>query len=345
MDVETAARKHALKNAFDFGRADMKAVVGKVIAEVPEARKDMKAAMAAVMRVVAQVNEMKKEEIAKELGQYEFIEKKEEEKGITLPNAEQGTRVVTRFPPEPNGYPHIGHAKAVFLDYEAARAYGGEFILRFDDTNPEAEKAEFVDAIKDALSWLGISYSQELYASDFMPKIYECAEKLISGGHIYACSCPQDVVKENRMQGKECACRSAPTDQNMQKWKGMLDGSVKKGEVAIRLKGDMSSLNTAMRDPTMFRIIESEHYRQGNKYRVWPSYDFQAPVLDSLNGVTHAMRTKEYELRDEMYYKILDMLGMRKPILVEFSRLSIKGMPISKRLLKPLIEIRSKPRS
>ncbi|MEW6329171.1 MAG: glutamate--tRNA ligase [Candidatus Micrarchaeota archaeon] len=335
--MEDVIRKHALKNAFDYGKADVGAVVGRVVAEVPEAKKDMKKTMATIKKIVGEINKMKKNEVGKALEKYSFEKKKEEERKITLPNAVRG-KVVTRFPPEPSGFPHIGHAKAAFLDFEGARAYEGKFILRFDDTNPEKEEQKFADAIKEGLGWLGITWDEELYASDFMPKIYEHAEKLIEKGRAYVCTCSQEEMKKARAEGKGCACREKKPASGVKEWKEMLKGKLREGEAVVRFKGDVGSLNTVMRDPTILRIIEAPHYRQKNKYRVWPNYDFEVSILDSVTGVTHAMRTKEYELRDELYNALLDAMGLRKPVIVEFSRLAIKDAPIGKRLLRPLIE-------
>jgi glutamyl-tRNA synthetase len=334
--IDGIIRKHALKNALEHGRADLKAVVGRVIAESPDAKADMKSTMKKIAEAVSQVNALTKGEIEKEITNYTFLEKKKQDKGIELDGAESG-QVVTRFPPEPSGYPHIGHAKAAYLDLTAAKNYGGKFLLRFDDTNPEAEAQEYVDAIKEALVWLGIQWDSETYTSDNMLELYKYAEKMIAGGFAYVCTCPPEEIRLNRSSEKPCSCRSKGIDEQLAQWKSMLSGSTKKGEAIVRFKGEMSALNTAMRDPTLFRIIDSTHYRQGKKYRVWPTYDFEAPIMDSLEGVTHAMRTKEYELRDELYFAMLDRLNLRKPKLVEFSRLSIKGLPVSKRLLKPLI--------
>ncbi|MEM4389212.1 MAG: glutamate--tRNA ligase [Candidatus Micrarchaeia archaeon] len=329
--------KHALKNAWEYGKADIRAVTGKVLAAAPEAKKDMRATLALIAEVVAEVNALPREEIEARLSAFTFPERKEEARGIVLPHAERG-KVVTRFPPEPNGWPHIGHAKAAFLDYEAARAYGGKFLLRFDDTNPEAERQEYVDAIIDGLSWLGISWDGAItYASDFLPSLYEYGKKLLAQGDAYVCACPPEEIRKNRAAGKPCACRRGGAE-HIELFNELLAGKFSEGEAVVRFVGDMQSPNTAMRDPTLFRIVEVPHYRQGEKYRLWPTYDFEAPILDSLQGVTHAMRTKEYELRDELYVSLLRRLGLRIPFIVEFSRLSLLGFPVSKRLLKPLVD-------
>jgi len=337
LSVEEVAYKHALKNASDYGKAQVGAVVGKVIAEVPEAKADMKATMKVISEVITKVNKMKKEQIEKEMEKFTFEEKKEEERRITLEDGERG-RVVTRFLPEPNGFAHLGHAKAALLSYEAAREYEGKCLLRFDDTNPEKERGEFVAAIKEDLEWLGMKFGKELYSSDKMPEFYKLARQLIMQGDAYVCSCEKERINELRKLGKSCACRSNSIESNLDAWDRMLAGKYGKGDAVLRLAAEPDSANTVMRDPTLFRICSAEHYRQGRKYSVWPTYDFEVSIADSLDGVTHALRSKEYELRDELYYRIIEKLGMRKPIVYDFSRLTIKGIPLSKRLLKPLID-------
>ncbi|MEM0438141.1 MAG: glutamate--tRNA ligase [Candidatus Micrarchaeia archaeon] len=335
--IEESARKHALKNAYDYGKASPGNVVGKVIAECPDAKADMKATMQVIAKAVAYVNTLARDEIEKELSNYTFEQKKEEEKGIDVPDAVPG-RVVVRFPPEPNGWPHIGHAKAFCISGEIARKYNGKIILRWDDTNPEAEKAEFVDAIKDGIRWLGLTWDEEVYCSDWLPKMYELCEKLILEGGAYACTCPQEKVAEGREKKVRCACGAHTPQKSMELWRRMLSGEIEEGGATIRLKGDMESLNTVMRDPTLFRIITTPHYRQGTKYRVWPTYDFQGAVMDSLLGITHPIRSKEYELRDELYVYLLEKLGLRIPKMISISRLAIRNAPVSKRLLRPLVE-------
>ncbi|RLG19062.1 glutamate--tRNA ligase [Candidatus Micrarchaeota archaeon] len=335
-DLEEVLRKHALKNAQEHGKAQVKAVVGRVLAEVPDAKKNMKEVISKANEIVGEVNRMSKEQIEEALKSYTFVEKKEEKHGLRLPEAEKG-KVVTRFPPEPSGYPHIGHAKAAFLDYEAARQFDGKFILRIDDTNPEKESEEYVKAIEEGLKWLGIEWNEESYVSDSMLKLYDYAERLIETRDAYVCTCEQEKIRAKRAAGMGCKCREREAHENRKLWDALLkNSSGAKG--ILRFRGDMDSLNTAMRDPALFRIIKKRHFRQHFKYHLWPLYDFEAPIMDSLEGVTHAMRTKEYELRDELYYAILHALNLRKPLLVEFSRLQIKNAPVSKRLLNPLIE-------
>ena len=332
MDIERIAKKYALLNAVKYnGKANLKAVIGKVMAEVKKEAKDI---VPIIKRIVEEVNSMSLEEQKKEIEKLgiKIEEKKKEKKKLPpLPNAKKG-EVITRFPPEPNGYLHIGHAKAAFIDYEYACMYDGIFILRFDDTNPINEKKEYYDAQKEDLKWLGIEWDKEYRTSDNLPKHYELAKKLLEEGNAYICTCSEEEIKKNRREMRECKCRN----ESELDWKDFI--KMEEGKAVLRLKGDMKSQNTAMRDPVLFRIIEHPHPIHGTRFRIWPTYDFYGAIEDSLSGVTHPFRSKEYELRDEVYFYLLDLLGLRKPYLMEFSRLEIRGMPVSKRKIKPLIE-------
>lgn len=268
-------------------------------------------------------------------------------------------KVITRFPPEPNGYPHIGHAKAAVIDEEYAKKYDGKLILRYDDTNPIKEKIEYYDAIKEGLDWLGVRPQIIKNTSDDIEKLYEYARKLIQKNFAYVCNCAPEIIKRNRINAVTCNCTFNSVEDNLRYFDLMVTGDVStdngnnntggsnsnsnsnnaSGSAILRYRGNMSSLNTAMRDPTLFRIIKGgNHPKVGSKYSLWPTYDFAAPIEDSLDGVTHAMRTKEYELRNELYYSILDNLDLPKPKLLEFSRLEFEGIPVSKRKITPLIE-------
>jgi glutamyl-tRNA synthetase len=223
------------------------------------------------------------------------------------------------------------------IDCEYARLYNGKFILRFDDTNPENAQLEFYEAQKEDLRWLGITWDREYHTSDNIETHYRLAEQLVRQGDAYVCQCTSEAIKEGRFNSKTCHCRDGNTGEKaLDLWREMLAAPEVGG--ILRLRGDMASENTAMRDPTLFRIIEQPHPLTGEKYHVWPTYDFAGAVEDSLSGVTHPFRTKEYELRDPVYFKILSLLKLREPHLMEFSRLSIEGMPVSKRKIKPLIE-------
>lgn len=335
--LDSSIRKHVIRNAYEYGKANPGNIVGKVINEFPEVKKDMKSVMQKINEACKEINALPKEKLEKEFAKLPKEEKKEEKNELEIPDAVPG-KVVVRYPPEPNGYPHIGHAKAFCLSWTIARKYNGKVILRWDDTNPEAEKPEFVEAIRNGIKWLGLDWDDERYCSDYMPDMYKLCEKLLWEGNAYACSCTQEEIGKGREKQERCKCGSRIPQENLEEWKKMLNGTTPEGGATIRLKGDMQSQNTVMRDPTLFRILESPHYRQGTKYRVWPTYDFQGAVMDSLLGVTHPIRSKEYELRDELYEFLLGKLGMRIPKMISISRLSIKNAPLSKRLLRPLVE-------
>ena len=340
-EIQETARKYALRNAVQFdGKANAKSVIGNVIGVLQKKGFNPRDIVPIVNSVVKGINKIPLEKQISELEKIapELLKKEKKQRDFSLPElpeAEKG-KVVTRFPPEPNGYLHIGHAKAAIVDYEYAKKYDGKFILRFDDTNPENAHLEFYDAQKRDLKWLGIEWDEEYCTSNNLEKHYKLAEQLINQGDAYICNCPPDVVKDGRFHGEECNCRRNSPGENIDLWKDILSSSLE--SMVLRLKGDMTSDNTAMRDPTLFRIIDKPHPLHGDKYRVWPTYDFAGAVEDSIGGVTHPFRTKEYELRDECYFYLLDLLGLRKPHLLEFARLSIEGMPVSKRKIKPLIE-------
>lgn len=340
--VRVKIRRVALHNALEHGRTAEKIVLSKILGQEPELRARVSEIMPEIASIVNAVNQMSQGQIRSEIeSQFPDVlekpRKQEERQGLPpLDGAEHG-KVITRFPPEPNGYPHIGHAKAAIIDEEYARMYGGKLILRFDDTNPEAERLEFYAAIKVGLDWLGIKYDRVKNTSDDMEILHKKGRELLDGGFAYVCTCKQETVSSNRRQMKPCKCRAAEAEQNYERWEKMF-AKYKQGDAIVRFRGDMSSENTVMRDPVLFRIIDTKHPLLGDRYRIYPSYDLAVAVEDSLDGVTHAFRTKEYELRNELYYAILDALKMRKPKVIEFSRLGFEGMPVSKRVLRPLIE-------
>ena len=336
-------RRLALQNAFEHeGKTQDKIILAKILGTQPEYRTKVKEIIGDISQIVTSVNELSYEQQKKEIEENfpEFLnpkEKIEEREGLPpLENAEQG-KVITRFPPEPNGYPHIGHAKAAIINAEYAKMYGGKCILRIDDTNPEAERMEYHAAIKVGLDWLGIEFDVVKSTSDDMELFYEKGRELINSGKAYVCTCKRDDISKNRRERKACKCSFENTDKNNKGWEKMFE-KYKTGEAIVRFRGDMKADNAVMRDPVLFRIIEEKHYTLGEKYRVWPSYDFAVAIEDSHDGITHAFRSKEFELRKELIDSILDALGMRKPFQGFFSRLEFKGMPISKRILKPLIE-------
>jgi glutamyl-tRNA synthetase len=339
----------ALKNAVEHsGSTNVNTVLAKILSLKPELKKEIKALMEEIKTIVDSVNRMDADQQKKYLDELDSTEGKLESKSTQgqmdshpLPELViTGTKVVTRFPPEPNGYPHIGHAKAAIIDEEYARMYDGKLILRFDDTNPLNEKIEYYEAIGSGLQWLGIKPDIIKNTSDDILVLHDYGKKLTLGGNAYVCTCDTNKIHEMRMQQVECPCRGNidNPEKNKERLDKLFDGTYHQNEAIIRFKGNMQDNNTVLRDPTLFRIIEASHPLLGEKVQVWPTYDFAAPVEDSLDGVSHALRSKEYELRNALYSDILDRLELRKPIVVEFSRLDFENMPVSKRKIKQLID-------
>ena len=210
-------------------------------------------------------------------------------------------------------------------------------ILRMDDTNPAAERLEFYAAIKVGLEWLGIKFDRIKNTSDDIDLLHQKAAELIHTGKAYVCTCERQTASENRRRMVSCPCSSLGPEEGHSRWAKM-QTKYKPGEAVLRYRGEMASENTAMRDPVLFRVTDERHPLLGSKYRTWPSYDLAIAVEDSLDGVTHAFRSKEYELRNELYHSIQESLGLRKPRMAVFSRLALRDMPVSKRLIKPLLE-------
>ena len=339
----------ALKNASEHsGRTNVNTVLSRILNLKPELKKELKTLIEEIRTEVESVNKLDLEQQKKFLDEINSIDSKFDSKSKhnqmdshPLPELQMTeSQVVTRFPPEPNGYPHIGHAKAVIIDEEYARIYGGKMILRFDDTNPLNEKLEYYEAIKNDLEWLGVKPDIVKNTSDDILVLHDYGKKLTRSGNAYVCTCDVNKIRKLRMQQVECPCRAfiADGEQNIERLDKIFDGTYHQNEAIIRFKGNMHDNNTVLRDPTLFRIIEAPHPLLGEKVQVWPTYDFAAPVEDSLDGVSHALRTKEYELRNALYLDILDRLELRKPIVVEFSRLEFENMPVSKRKIKQLID-------
>nr|XP_046260472.1 bifunctional glutamate/proline--tRNA ligase isoform X3 [Scatophagus argus] len=253
-------------------------------------------------------------------------------KFVELPGAEMG-KVVVRFPPEASGYLHIGHAKAALLNQHYQLTFKGKLIMRFDDTNPEKEKEDFEKVILEDVAMLQIHPDQFTYTSDHFPTIMRFGEQLLAEGKAYIDNTPPEQMKQEREQRAESKCRNNTVEQNMKMWSEMKAGTEYGQTCCMRAKIDMSSNNGCMRDPTLFRCKNSPHPRTGNTYKVYPTYDFACPIVDSLEGVTHALRTTEYHDRDEQFYWIIEALRLRKPYIWEYARLNLNNTVLSKRKL------------
>lgn len=254
-----------------------------------------------------------------------------------------GKRVHTRFPPEPNGYLHIGHAKSICLNFGIARDFGGLCNLRFDDTNPLKEEVEYVEAIKRDVRWLGFDWEdREYYASDYFEKMYEYALELIKKGKAYVCDLSPEEIRQYRgtltEPGKESPYRNRSVEENLDLFKRMRAGKFPEGSRTLRAKIDMSSGNINMRDPVMYRIIHSEHHRIGEKWCIYPTYDYAHPISDSIEGITHSICTLEFEDHRPLYDWFLEQLNIHHPRQIEFARLNLSHTVLSKRKLLKLVE-------
>ncbi len=254
-----------------------------------------------------------------------------------------GGRVHTRFPPEPNGYLHIGHAKSICLNFGIAEEYGGLCNLRFDDTNPTKEDIEYVESIKEDVRWLGYDWGDRLYyASDYFEKLYNYAIDLIKMGKAYVCDLSPEEIKEYRgtltEPGKESPYRTRSVEENLDLFQRMRGGEFPEGSRTLRAKIDMASPNLNMRDPVIYRIMHKEHHRTGKKWCIYPMYDFTHCLSDSIEGITHSLCTLEFEDHRPLYDWFLDQLGVYHPQQIEFARLNLSHTVMSKRLLGQLVE-------
>ncbi len=251
-------------------------------------------------------------------------------------------RIQTRFPPEPNGYLHIGHAKAICLDFGLADEFGGKTNLRFDDTNPEKEETEYVDSIMEDVRWLGFEWDNLFYASDYFDQLYAWAVKLIKAGKAYVDDLTADQIREHRgtltQPGKDSPYRNRSVEENLNLFERMKAGEFPDGSRVLRAKIDMSSPNLNMRDPVMYRILHAEHHRTGNKWCIYPMYDYAHGQSDSLEKVTHSMCSLEFADHQPIYRWFIEQLGIFPSQQIEFDRLSLTYTMMSKRKLRQLVE-------
>ncbi len=252
-------------------------------------------------------------------------------------------RVHTRFPPEPNGYLHIGHAKSICLNFGIARDYGGLCNLRFDDTNPTKEEVEYVDSIQEDVRWLGFDWEDRLfYASDYFEQLYECAVQLIKKGKAYVCDLTADEMREYRgtltQPGKDSPYRNRSIEENLDLFARMRAGEFPDGARTLRAKIDMASPNIMLRDPVMYRILHASHHRTGDAWCIYPMYDFTHGLSDSIEGITHSICTLEFENNRALYDWFLDALEVYHPQQIEFARLNLTYTVMSKRKLLQLVK-------
>lgn len=252
--------------------------------------------------------------------------------------------VMTRFPPEPNGYLHIGHAKAILLNYGLAQEYHGKFNLRFDDTNPTKEKVEFVESIKEDVQWLGADFEDRLYfASDYFDQMYDAAVTLIKKGKAYVCDLSAEEIREYRgtlkEPGKESPYRNRSVEENLDLFERMKNGEFNDGEKVLRAKIDMASGNMNMRDPVIYRVAHMHHHNTGDKWCIYPMYDFAHPIEDAIEGVTHSICTLEFEDHRPLYDWVVQEVGFEQPPRqIEFAKMYLTNVITGKRYIKKLVE-------
>ena len=254
-----------------------------------------------------------------------------------------GGRVTTRFPPEPNGYLHIGHAKSICLNFEAAKTYGGKCNLRFDDTNPEKENIEYINSIKNDIEWLGYKWDSIHYASDYFEQLYTYAQKLIENNYAYVDSSSSEIIKKERgtltEPGIKSKDRERSSDESLKIFEQMKQGKFDDGEYVLRLKIDMSSPNINMRDPVIYRIKKVEHHRTKNNWCIYPMYDFTHCISDAIENITHSLCTLEFEDHRDLYEWVIKKINHEnQPQQIEFARLALEHNLMSKRKLNELVE-------
>ena len=252
-------------------------------------------------------------------------------------------QVQTRFPPEPNGYLHIGHVKALYIDFSIAEKFGGKCNLRFDDTNPAKEDVEYVDAIQDDIRWMGFQWDKLVYGSSYFDKTYEIAVECIKKGLAYVDELTPEQMKEYRgtltEPGRNSPYRDRPVEESLDLFERMKNGEFPDGSLTLRAKIDMSSPNICMRDPTIYRVLHKRHHQTGDKWCIYPMYDFAHPIQDCLEGVTHSLCSLEYEIHRPLYDWVRDNCGLpARPRQIEFARLNMTHTKLSKRYLRQLVE-------
>ena len=252
--------------------------------------------------------------------------------------------ILTRFPPEPNGYLHIGHAKSICLNFTTAAKYNGKCNLRYDDTNPVKEDMEYVRSIEEDVKWLGFKWDKRLWASDYFDEMYECAVQLIKEGKAYVCDLTADQIREYRgtlkEPGKESPYRNRTVEENLQLFEEMREGKYADGEKVLRARIDMASPNINMRDPVIYRIAHASHHNTGDKWCIYPMYDFAHPIEDAIEGITHSICTLEFEDHRPLYDWVLQAIGKweKPPRQIEFARLNLTNTVMSKRYLKAMVD-------
>jgi glutamyl-tRNA synthetase len=333
-DIRREALRWALANALEHkGKANVKSVLRKLLAELPGQKPKVGELTALVEGVVSEVNALSLEEQRFQLRKVGAPKKPEPERreGLPeLPGADRVSMIVTRFAPNPNGPLHLGNARAAILSHEYARMYRGKFILRFEDTNPENVLLEMYELIKRDLRWLGMSWDEEYEQSKRLRIYYTYAEQLLGDGKAYICTCKIERFRALRDRGEPCPCRGLPSGEHLARWGRMLGGDIEPGEAVVRIKTDLGHPNPALRDWPAMRVVKRPHPRVGGKYSVWPLYNFSVSIDDHEMGITHILRGKEHEVNEQRQRTLYLHLGWEYPVAVQYGRLKIPGAALSK---------------
>ncbi|MGA2199666.1 MAG: glutamate--tRNA ligase [Nitrososphaerales archaeon] len=337
----SSMEKYALQNAVRHGgKAEVGAVVSKVLGDAPALRslaKDVARASAEVVKTVNALSLRQQEQMLKE--KYpEALQEHKQEQRVGLPPLKGAVRgqVVVRLPPEPSGFMHIGHAMAGTINDVYRQMYEGKLWLRFEDTNPRKVQKRYYESFRKGYAWLGIKWDYEKNVSSDVELLYEHIQDLIEAGSAYACACAPEQMKKLRFDGTACEHRAQTVEKNAALWDEMLRRKHKEGTYVIRLKGDLANLDYSLRDPNIARIIDYPHPLTGEKYIVWPTYDFEVVVEDQVCSVTHILRSSEFHVG--LQELIRSLLGFPDILVEQFSRFNFKGTPVQKRLLRPLVE-------
>ncbi|MFW9852794.1 MAG: glutamate--tRNA ligase [Candidatus Thorarchaeota archaeon] len=342
-DVDDILFKETLINAYKYGMADKNIVLKKIMANYPNLRGKAKEILQKLEKVVQEVNSFSTEEVER-IAHQEYAEeikeeKKEREALPDLPFAEEG-KVKVRYPPEPSKHPHVGQMLSFCINDMLAEKYKGKRVLRFDDTNPEKVRAEYYDSFREVILWMNLKIDEEVLASNYMEIYYERALDLIKKNDAFVCLCSREEVTKLRAEKKPCSCNlEHSVEKNTELFEKMASGYFSVGEAVVRLKGDMNAENAALRDPILLRISGHEHAIQGDKYLIWPMYDFESPIMENITGVTHILRSIEFgKMREELQSLISKKLGLTPPHFLEYSRFKVIGAPTQGRIIRELVE-------
>jgi glutamyl-tRNA synthetase len=326
-------KKAAVRNAAAHdGKARTGSVISEILGKDKNAVNEIDELKNLAEKAVSEVNSLNKEEIMRIAKEMNLIDNKEKEKkGLKpLPDADKG--VVLRLPPEPSGYMHWGHALSFTINYLYKERYNGQLWLRFEDTNPNLVREEFVKNFEESLKWLGIKWDRKKFISEDMDRIYEFAERLINEGKAYACTCSSDEIKKNRNSNVECRHRNHSIEENIALWKAAKNGKTSDGEMTLRFKGNMKDKDASLRDPNIMRVIKTDY----KPYNLWPLYDFASVIEDELCGITHILRSNEFKAN--LQSRLRKELKFHEPYVIQYSRFNFQGTLTSKRRVRELIK-------